>query len=552
MKNIIITFSILFFSNGLVAQNLFTYNTPSNNSVIDYVIDFKIEKSPSNSISYPTGTNFGYTIRVTDALGLSWGTSKAYVGPNDGPFYSSVYCYYAGEYDIEVKYFVDYQVVEVESEIDFLVLPGNNGQYGCCSMTAPVSSGGEPAGLNFIFDEQTGKVVVSDDAISCGEEVEFDCIQFTPFKGNLKVVSATAQAFESNWSHDASRFPNRGVTNANVIETGQKNIWRVKDSYTYKEELDAHIISSGIADEYKNYDRGTFAYTQFVWKDESANDLDYWIKTSDIRGYSPNGKPTHEVNALGISSGAIFGYNNTQVIGVAQNAENTEISFESFENEYPYVTGRSTTVTIYDNGIQKESDNIESSTVFHTGSKSIRLKNEDNFNISPTLNGGLKNELGKKDLIQVWIKTENPNIPTVSLTVIGKDEGDYSLTTIHTQSFNLVQSCGEWGLFECVVDYSYPTPNSSGLNVIYQMNCTGASSYNTYVDDVRIQPLESEMVTYVYDDQYRIVANFDSQHFALIYQYNEEGKLIRKLKETTEGIVTLSETQYNSKGKARD
>ena len=548
MKKIIITFSVLFISNWVIGQTLFYYEVVPN-TVTDYALDFTVRKSTSNpNTPYSAGTDFGYTIRVTDPLGNSWGTSKAYVGPEDGPFFSQVYCYYAGTYDLEVKYFINHQVVEVETG-SVLVKPGYNGQYGCCSMTAPVN-GSTPNPVKFKWDKQTGKVVILDNNINCGQPVEFDCIKFEPEKGNLKVVSATAQTLGSNWSHDASRFPNKDVTNANSIETGQKNIWRVKGSYTYKDELDEHIISTTATNDYKNYDRGTFGYSQFVWEDVPVNDPDYWIKTSDIRGYSPNGKPTHEINALGISSGAIFGYNNTQITGVAQNAENTEISFESFENEYPYVIGPNTTVTIYDNGIQKEINNIESSSVFHTGQKSIRLKNENYFNISPTLNGGLKYNQNKKCLVQVWIKTENPNDPTASLRVLGMD-ASLAFYTIHYQDFTRVQSCGEWSLYECVIDYS-SISYSSGLNVIYQMRCTGASDFNTYVDDVRIQPLESEMVTYVYDDQYRIVANFDSQHFALIYQYNEEGKLIRKLKETTEGIVTLSETQYNSVGKKRN
>jgi YD repeat-containing protein len=44
----------------------------------------------------------------------------------------------------------------------------------------------------------------------------------------------------------------------------------------------------------------------------------------------------------------------------------------------------------------------------------------------------------------------------------------------------------------------------------------------------------------------RLVASFDDQHFALRYQYNQEGKLIRKQAETARGLKTLQETHYHS------
>jgi YD repeat-containing protein len=55
------------------------------------------------------------------------------------------------------------------------------------------------------------------------------------------------------------------------------------------------------------------------------------------------------------------------------------------------------------------------------------------------------------------------------------------------------------------------------------------------------------MTAYVYDPQtLRLVASFDDQHFGLYYQYNQEGKLVRKLVETEKGMKTITETQYHS------
>ena len=80
---------------------------------------------------------------------------------------------------------------------------------------------------------------------------------------------------------------------------------------------------------------------------------------------------------------------------------------------------------------------------------------------------------------------------------------------------------------------------------------TGYSEGDIYLDDVRIQPLEAEMVCYVYDDAQRLIASFDDQHFASLFQYNMEGSLIRKRKETVECVKTISEAHYNAKGQDR-
>lgn len=70
---------------------------------------------------------------------------------------------------------------------------------------------------------------------------------------------------------------------------------------------------------------------------------------------------------------------------------------------------------------------------------------------------------------------------------------------------------------------------------------------DVYFDDVRIVPEKGSMQSYVYDpENLRFVAQLDERHFATIYEYDPEGKLVRVKKETERGIMTLKETRYNS------
>ena len=116
-----------------------------------------------------------------------------------------------------------------------------------------------------------------------------------------------------------------------------------------------------------------------------------------------------------------------------------------------------------------------------------------------------------------------------------------------------VSDAGEWTVYEAILSdgtvYAGSVDLSKHFGLSFDM--TGYEEGDIYLDDVRIQPLQSEMVCYVYDEAQRIVASFDDQHFASLFQYNMEGELIRKRKETVEGVKTISEAHYNAKGEQR-
>lgn len=71
-------------------------------------------------------------------------------------------------------------------------------------------------------------------------------------------------------------------------------------------------------------------------------------------------------------------------------------------------------------------------------------------------------------------------------------------------------------------------------------------STECYFDDIRVIPNDGSMISYVYDPvTLRLVAELDERNYAKIYEYDEEGKLIRVKKETEKGILTLEELKEN-------
>ncbi len=99
---------------------------------------------------------------------------------------------------------------------------------------------------------------------------------------------------------------------------------------------------------------------------------------------------------------------------------------------------------------------------------------------------------------------------------------------------------------EAIVTKADFTAIDPGRRFFAQILYNSPDVNNVWLDDIRIQPLDAQMTAYVYDTAtLRLLTSFDDQHFGLYYQYNGEGKLVRKLFETERGMKTIQETQYH-------
>ena len=68
-----------------------------------------------------------------------------------------------------------------------------------------------------------------------------------------------------------------------------------------------------------------------------------------------------------------------------------------------------------------------------------------------------------------------------------------------------------------------------------------------YFDDIRIHPFNASMKSYVYDPVTLLLsAELDDNNFATIYEYDQEGQLIRIKKETQRGIMTIQESRSSN------
>jgi hypothetical protein len=90
----------------------------------------------------------------------------------------------------------------------------------------------------------------------------------------------------------------------------------------------------------------------------------------------------------------------------------------------------------------------------------------------------------------------------------------------------------------------YLPPGTNYSYVSLRLNCnTGDCNF----DDIRIFPYDGSIKTYVYDGiTLRLSAELDERNYATLYEYDEEGKLVRVKKETEKGIMTIQENKNNT------
>jgi hypothetical protein len=351
---------------------------------------------------------------------------------------------------------------------------------------------------------------------------------------------------------------------------GIRGIWRPLRSYAYSTTRDQ-------ADNIKT--DGRFAsFNAFPWTNPaSANAA--WITAATVTKYSPYGFELENKDANGIYSAALYEFTKTLNSAVASNAQYKEIAFESFEDYTP--TPSECTIDSDHWGFMHELAKVVS-TVAHTGKRSIKLNNnttvtitssvtdsdceatniaarlpvsaDTNASIRDTLkacdcNGKFSPNAGEEYLLMAWVKqtpvggsTYNDLSTFASPNITVKSFDGTTTTTIATSpASNTEPVIDGWQR----VYFAFTVPANS-VSITVELNNSSAVASDDYFDDIRIQPYDANMVTYVYDPMtYRLVAQLDANNFAIFYIYDEQGGLEKMKVETQEGIKTVKEGRMN-------
>lgn len=151
---------------------------------------------------------------------------------------------------------------------------------------------------------------------------------------------------------------------------------------------------------------------------------------------------------------------------------------------------------------------------------------------------------GKKYMISAWVKEVGANLKSFDNAYITlgfgyvnawqHSEPNVVLGPFHAKG-NIIDG---WQRIE----QSFTVP--AGVETMsVRMNNRGDSD-DVFFDDIRVYPFDGNMKSYVYDPETkRLTAEMDQNNYATIYEYDEEGEMIRVKKETERGVMTIRESR---------
>jgi hypothetical protein len=319
-------------------------------------------------------------------------------------------------------------------------------------------------------------------------------------------------------------------------------------------------------------DDGVFESFTPYWDFLSGNDKTNWISANELTKIDPFGSLLEEKDALGRFSAELKGFNNNLVIATASNARHQQIGFDSFEdrnyqnrglnagecNQIVHLQGQWKTSSGF---TLSNAGNLHDNTNSHTGKYSARVTSfnylEYDINLQPECHqieaeshtlasyhlqpcdvAGTFNPSPGKYLLSVWVNDENNQSGNgrVEIRITGSSPRSYTLepSGLPIDGWQKIE-----GVFEI--------PQGSQRLRIQLRGASGSFGFfntgNSNFDDLRIQPFNSTMQTYVYHSEtLRLVAILDENNYATFFEYDEEGQLVTIKKETHDGIVTLQES----------
>lgn len=343
------------------------------------------------------------------------------------------------------------------------------------------------------------------------ESVEKEEYENTTKVLNLQqVLQASIQTYKKDWQQEllasaaSADYGLSGSMQSNYADNAKtlfSNKWLPHKSYTYqaKRLTGDNIQSKG----YFSIPEVDASISTYYWKSPGDN----WLMNSENKLFSPNSEPLQEMNALGIHSTAKFGkaYGFNLPVMMANNAKYDHIFFSSFEDEA----------------------SVNQSGKAHSGNRALDLDGTYSFTIN---NSG---ELEDGGLAMLWVSGAQ-TASDIKLAVNGRQIVDSKV----------VATVGDWSLVKWIISGDQFN-NTSTSEITLVPSETSAGSIT--IDDLRFQPLKAQGTCYVYDAvTFKLLAQFDDQHFGLYYQYDQEGKLVRKQVETVRGKMTIQETYYNT------
>jgi len=364
----------------------------------------------------------------------------------------------------------------------------------------------------------------------------------------ITILHADATEFSDNWDFNYSELDDQSTdissslsdiannsTLGNPYAFGLKGIWRPKRTSAYLiDRLQTGTNGDGLRidkdGEYKEF--YWFDWTQPITYNEDYN----WRWVNEVTKYNINGASKEGRNRLDIHAASLFGYNNHLVTASASNSKTTDIAFDGFEDY-----GVNEPITHGNLSFNSNSSAIYND-VSHTGNNSLGIGSIRSFITNTT--DFFQPEPNKKYVISAWVYFGERGESNFKFNGGEVEIWENNILQVSIKpDFTKNQIIDGWMKIEGA--FSTQTTN---IEIRLKATKTISGATSSVFDDIRIQPFNSGMETYVYDPtNYRLRATLSNQNFATFYNYDEEGNLTQTKVETERGIKTISSNRNNIK-----
>ncbi len=369
----------------------------------------------------------------------------------------------------------------------------------------------------------------------------------------------------------------RNLAYVNPYHKNLKGQWKQHHSYTFDHERD---YGSGIA----RKDGLLTAYQPF-WKNEGgqwlaindpARTSDYnaqdplqnWILTGTSTLFDQYGNALETEDVLGIKSAQYMGYNHQYGKAAVSNSRYEESGFDGFEDYYSDGTmwveeGKDPVFTPYfctNNHFRL--NEVEPTTLeAHTGKYSVMVGPNDDVSFQSSVWDGVyppgipyqvpividqpdmiynhrfvNTEAENTYVIMGWVKENNTSPELINYEASIQVEVGGTVIPVTEKRSNIIDG---WQRIELTFEIDDQLANYTAVKIKLVAGTTTA-----FFDDIRVHPFDSEMEAQVMDaNNLRPMATLDNRNFAIIYQYDEDGNMIRTFKETNRGKQTIQESR---------
>ena len=419
------------------------------------------------------------------------------------------------------------------------------------------------------FPSSIEDIVVSDDPFV--NDSEFQCADVNRFRAVVhyqnpsapgttieKTVIVTSWCFpffQCQPENTEYSITGCGLSEGDIVNpyiNGIIGSWRPKTSYKYiTTRSQGRLPGSGHFETFSNY--------WFHPMIEGAPNPEAWQEAVENVVVDPHGKVLMTRNPLEIESSQLFGYAFATPISGADNSGYQDMGFQGFEDhQYQNVANSPFSECPVPEHFNFTNDAVISDHQSHTGKYSVEVSGSQVLEraIQPVCEPAPVGRIGSQAyyqlqdcdlirafspspgeyLISAWVKENYPetnirlSYEDVSISVGFSGDGG-------SGTFNPTGSIVDgWQRIEGI----FTVPESATA-----IQVTLSSAGTAWFDDIRIQPFNSRMNTYVYDSRnLALDAILNENNYTTFFEYDTEGKLIRKKVETEEGIKTIQEINF--------